>query len=124
MKYFSFERLIKKYSSEFTAYIPHSDGGYADNGEYVKATVTEMNLTGAILSLSEAKLLRAEGNLTSNDRVLFMLTSLDFPLEGAFIVYKDKKYYIESGLENSEFTGVWQYNLKYVSAFKAGDEID
>lgn len=121
MKYFNFERLISKYSVEFDVYVPVSVGDYADNGEYIKSDNIKITVKGAILSLSEAKIYRSEGNLTANDRILFMTSDFDFELEGAFVVYNNKKYYIESMFENAEFTGVFQYNLKYVSAFKVGD---
>lgn len=123
MAYFDFTDLINKYSKEYTVQIPSADR--YEYGELVKGTIEEKTLVGAILSLGENKIYRSEGRYTQEDRVLYSLIPLDFPLSGTKIIADDKVYSIEKETENGEFTGVWQYDLKYVSVFdKGGDTAD
>lgn len=121
MQYFNFTRLISKYSTTFTALIP-SNGSYDDNGDYVSGAETKKALTGAIIAMSESRVIRSEGVYTQQDRDLYMLEPLDSSLKGARIIYGGKEYRIGDELENSEFTGVWHYTLKYVSAFDEGGD--
>lgn len=115
-QYFNFRNLVEKYSTDFVAQIP-SVGAYDDMGEWEAGEPKEVTLHGAIISHRESKIFRSEGTLTSQDRALFMLVPLEKSLYGAKIVYEGKLYSIGDLLENSEFTGVWKYTLKYVSAF-------
>ena len=115
MQYFNFARLINKYSKEFTAIIP-SKGGYNDTGDY-EQSVEEVTLTGAIIEHNISKVFRTEGTITQQDRALYMLSPLDKALEGAKVVFEGNTYHIGEMLANGEYTGVWYYNLKYVSAF-------
>ena len=117
MQYFDFTRLINKYKSQFVVKMT-SDGHYDDKGDYVKGSMTDMILEGAIISFKESKLFRSEGTLTTNDKRLFMLEPLDQALKGSQIVYDNKLYNVEECTENAKFTGVYAYTLKYVSAFK------
>ena len=55
--------------------------------------------------------------MTGQDRALYMLKPLNKALLGAKIIHEGKLYSIGDLLENSAFTGVWAYTLKYVSAF-------
>lgn len=117
MQYFNFSNLIKKYANKFIAEIPAET--HIDNmGEVKKGTPKRYELYGAIISHRESKIFRSEGALSSQDRVLFMLEPLENALHLAKIIYKGKVYSVGDSLENSEFTGVWAYTLKYVSAFK------
>jgi hypothetical protein len=111
--YFDFANLINKYITSFKV-IAEISGDYDDNGEYLY-TKTEKNFTGAIIGIDEGKLYRSAGTLTDKDKYLFMFEPLS--LQDTKIIYKDEVYNIESQLENAEFTGVYQYTLKYVSAF-------
>lgn len=113
---FNFTRLIKKYSRNFVAEIP-TEGGYNDKGDYVKGEPIKETLCGAIISHRQSKIFRSEGALTEQDRALYMLQPLKNSLQGAIIIFEGKRYTIGSLLENSEFTGVWAYNLKFVSVF-------
>lgn len=117
MQYFNFERLIKKYSTTFTAKIPQS--GSFVNGEYVEIE-NEVELTGAILDISERLLHNSDGTLTANDKQLFILSELTDNLVGAKIIHKNKVYNVEEVKENYEFTGFCVYTLKYISRFKEG----
>ena len=117
MAYFDFTRLITKYSSEFTAITLKKD--YIDDmGYVVDSEKEEITLTGAIISHSENKIFRSEGALTEKDKRLFMLTPIDEKLHGAKIVYEGEIYDLMSCTNNSKFTGVYMYNLKFVSTFK------
>ena len=117
MAFFDFSRLIKKYSTDFIAEIP-SKSGYDDSGDYVKGEPKQITKRGAIISHRESKIFRSEGTITSQDRALYMLEPLDDALKSAKIIHEGKTYSVGDMLDNGEFTGVWAYTLKYVSAFK------
>lgn len=119
MANFNFTRLITKYSTEFTAVIP-SEGYYNKAGDYVQGAEQEIRLTGAIIAHRESKVFRSEGTITQQDRALYMLKPLENALQGAKVIYKGNTYRIGETLDNGDFTGVWYYNLKYVSAFDGG----
>ncbi len=116
MSYFDFSGLIEKYTTDFTV-VSETKGGYDDSGEYVKGKKAEQQMSGAIIAYSEDKVYRSEGTLTKQDRVLIMQEPVDEALLGAIVLYKGRQYRIEDNLENAEYTGVYQYTLKYVSAF-------
>lgn len=123
-KYFNFENLIRKYSTTFTAIIS-GEGGYNSSGVWEAGEEKEVTLQGAIINHRLNKVFRSEGTITEQDRALYMLEPLEKSLQGAKVVYEGNVYRIGDMLENSEFTGVWNYNLKFVSAFnKAGDKGD
>lgn len=121
MRYFNFNNLITKYSRDFT--IIKQTGNYNDSGDYIKEP-SKYNLNGAIISLTENKIYRSEGTLTAQDKVLYMLTPIDDALMSGIVVFKGNSYRIEaqSGNDNDEFTGVYTYTLKFVSAFNDGGE--
>lgn len=108
--------MISKYSSEFKV-ISNKGGYYNESGDYVKSEPTETTMTGAIISLKEDKIYRSEGLLTSEDRQLFMTTALPAGSIGSTVVFNGNKYKVQQLIENAEFTGVWGYLLKFVSAF-------
>lgn len=116
MPYFNFDNLIEQYSTDFKA-VCESKGDYDDSGEYVTGEKTEHILRGAIIAYSENQIYRSEGRLTGQDKLLLMCEPIDEALHGAVVIHNDKRYKIGSELENAEFTGVYQYTLKYVSAF-------
>lgn len=116
MAHFNFTGLIKKYETTFTV-ISTSNGGYNDLGEWQPGTEEQTEMRGAIISLKEDKVYRSEGLLTSQDRELFMLEPLPGGLLGATVIYNGNKYKIQGTTDNSEFTGVSSYVLKFVSAF-------
>lgn len=111
--YFDFYDLINKYSCNFKAFIA-SEEAYDDAGEY-SCTKEEKELTGAIIGIADGKIYRSAGTLTDKDKYLFMFEEL--PLNDTEVIYKNNRYKVESQVENAEFTGVYQYTLKYVSAF-------
>lgn len=116
MQYFHFERLIRKYSTEFKAILP-AKGSYDDSGEYVKGTKKTVTMTGAILDIDERKLRNSNGTLTTKDRQLYMTSELTDDLTDVRVVYNGKVYSVEDEKENRIFTGVCAYILTYVSAF-------
>lgn len=115
MAYFNFKRLITKYGRTFTVIIP-SKGAYV-GGVWQAGEPTRLEKFGAIISLTEAKLYQLGGTLTAQDRRLYMLESLDLPLEGAKIEFNGNVYHIEEDRAkgNEIFTGVWSYTLKWVN---------
>ena len=116
-QYFDFKRIVKKYSVDFVALIPSEGGKWNDMGDWVAGEPKKVNLRGAIIAHRESKVFKSGGTITQQDRALYMLEPLESSLQGAEILFGGNSYSIGSLLENSEFTGVWAYNLKYCSAF-------
>lgn len=151
--YFNFSSLIKKYMVDFTAITytavpsqqpgntednnkgyyndegewveeqPVKTMGYDDSGEWVQGEPIKYELRGAIISFRESKIYRAEGTLTAKDKRLFMLEPLPEALAGAVVIYEGSKYNIDNTTDNSKFTGVWAYTLKYNSAFNESEAL-
>lgn len=118
MTYFNFERLIKKYSSDFEL-LSKVDGHYDDMGDYIPGETSKIVLNGAIIGFNESKLYRENGTITTKDKHLYMLTEIENPLMGSEVSYNGNKYKIEieRGKDNSKFTGVYSYVLRWVSSF-------
>lgn len=121
MQYFNFSRLINKYKSKFKV-ITLTDGYYNDSGDWVKGDKAETTVQGAIISYKESKVYRSEGTLTAKDKRLFTLEPIKKALQGSKVIYEGNVYSIEDNTENAKFTGAYAYTLKYISAFKEGDE--
>lgn len=119
-QYFDFSGLILDYSNTFTA-ITHTGGGYDEAGDWQDGAETRTEYKGAIIAFKESKVFRSEGKITRQDRRLFMQQPLPQALVGAEVVYNGHKYMVESEHENAEFTGVYSYFLRHVSAFEGGD---
>ena len=116
-QYFDFSRIIKKYGKEIIVDIPTE--GYIDEaGDWQKAEPERITIFGAAINHRESKIFRSEGKLTSKDKALYMLEPLKNALHGAKIIDEGKVFSIGDELQNGEFTGVWAYTLKFVSAFK------
>lgn len=114
---FNFQRLIEKYSTDFVAEIPSEGGKWDDMGEWGAGEPKKVTMRGAIISHRENKIFKSGGTITEQDKALYMLEPLKSSLQGAKILHEGNSYSIGSLLENSEFTGVWAYNLKWCSAF-------
>lgn len=114
-QYFDFSGLIRKYESPFEV-VTHESGGYDERGEWKAETEKRSMMRGAIIAFKESKVLRSDGGITAKDRKLHMTTQLPKALVGAEVRFKGQRYMIESELENAEFTGVYSYLLKWVSA--------
>lgn len=115
-QYFDFASLILDFSNTFTV-ITHAEAGYNTSGDWQEGQETRTEYTGAIIAFKESRVLRSDGAITAKDRRLFMRCALPQALHGAEVLYAGQKYRIESELENAEFTGVYSYLLKWVSAF-------
>jgi hypothetical protein len=123
MQYFDFSYLVNKYSTCFTAVttVKVKD----KRGIWKEIERTKTDLQGAIIAHRQSKILNSNGAITEQDRALYTLIPLSDSLKGAKIVYDGKEYSITSELNNSPFTGVWAYNLHFVSALdKGGDNSD
>lgn len=116
--YFHLERLIKKYSTSFVAKLPQE--GRFVNGEYTTAGTAEIELTGAIIDISERLIHDSNGTLTAKDKVLYISRAHTQSLVGAKIVHKGNVYNVEDVKENYDFTGFCCYTLKYNSRFSEG----
>lgn len=115
--YFDFVSLINKYSTSFRV-ILSSATTYDSKGDEVHAE-EEKELTGAIISIGDNKIYQSTGTLTSMDKYLFVFEPL--PLTETKVIHKGLVYRVENQIENAEFTGVYQYTLKYISAFGKED---
>lgn len=115
-QYFNFQRLINKYKNTFEV-ITRVAGYYDDEGDWVDGEICKVTLEGAIIGVTERQILRSEGTLTEKDKMLFMLTPIDDKLHGAKVVFKGNIYDATTYVDHAEFTGVYPYTLKYISAF-------
>lgn len=115
-QYFDFSGLIDDYSNKFVV-VTHTNAGYDKKGDYQSGQEVRTEYTGAIIAFRESKVLRSEGVITTKDRRLFTEQPLPQALVGAFVEYRGQKYRIDSELDNAEFTGIYSYLLKWVSAF-------
>lgn len=118
--YFDFSSLIRQHESSFKV-ISHKEIGYDEAGDWIEGREMRTTYTGAIIAFRESKVFRSEGKITAQDRRLYMLQPLPHALMGAEVIFKGRKYMIESELENAEFTGVYSYHLRYISAFEEVD---
>lgn len=117
MRYFNFTRLVNKYSREYTA-ITLLSGYYDDSGDWVDGETVEVTKQGAIISYGDKTIYNSNGALTEKDMCLLSLEEIAENLIGTEIVFKDNVYTLLSTKNNADFTGVWKYTMKYVSAFK------
>ena len=115
-QYFDFSSLITAFENPFTV-VTHKEAGYDERGRWQEGQEEKQELTGAIIGFRESKVFRADGAITAKDKRLFMLRPLPQALIGAKVIYNKQEYKIESELENAEFTGVYSYLLRWVSAF-------
>lgn len=115
-QYFDFSSLIMDYTNPFYV-IKHGAGHYDAAGDWQEGKEVKTELRGAIISFKESRVLRSEGAITSKDKRLFMRKRLSDDLIGAEVIHSGQKYKIESETENAEFTGVYSYLLRWVSAF-------
>ena len=115
-QYFDFSDLIGDFENSFTV-LTYAESGYNEKGDWVDGQPERIELTGAIIGFRESKIFNSDGAITAKDKRLFMLQRLPDALIGAKAVYQGQEYMIESELENAEFTGVYSYLLRWVSAF-------
>lgn len=121
MRYFDFDNLIDKFSCDFTV-VSESEGKYDEFGDWKAGESVREVKQGAIIGIREAKIYRSDGVLTDRDKELFLKFSLG-DITKISVIYDGDKYSVETNPQNNpQFTGVWQYTLKWVSAFKGGDK--
>lgn len=118
-QYFDFTSLIADYADDFFV-VTHAGSGYDEAGDWLEGQEERVKYTGAIIAYRESKIMRAEGAISTKDRRLFMHAPLPDAMIGAYVLYGGQKYHVDSETENAEFTGVYSYHLKWVSAFDDG----
>ena len=119
MQYFDFNDLIERYSCDFTV-IGNGKTEYNDLGDKVVTPTSTSVKRGAIIGINERRIYRSDGVLTEKDKDLYMTESLG-PIDKTFVIYDGNKYSVQTNPHsNHEFTGVWQYTLVWISAFKGG----
>lgn len=117
MSYFNFNRLIEKYSKNFSV-IPAARGRYS-GGVWEAEEGEEYVASGAVMPLSQNKLYQLGGAMKAQDRYLYMTEPIKSPLDGAKVRIENNVYKVEASRDNGreEFTGVYVYILKWVSVF-------
>ena len=124
MGYFNFDSLIDKYTVDFTV-VNAGDGYYDDLGDWRSGEAVKLRKRGAVIGISESKVYRSDGVLTTKDKQLYMKEPLG-RIDKAHILYNGGRYSIEQEPNegNAQFTSVFSYVLKWVSAFEGGDDGD
>jgi len=112
LKLYNFNRLIDKYSVEFTLVVA-SEGHY-DGGEYVKGAEVETACKGAIVPISDSKIYQSGGTLTTKDRQLFMRVPINQPLKTVKVRFKGSAYSIEQETNFDDYSDAYIYLLKWV----------
>lgn len=117
MANFNFSRLIGKYSREFTV-IVNSEGEYDAKGDWTDGEKQEITMTGAIMAVSENKVYNSNGAYALKDKVLYMTEPLNNALFDCHVKFRGNVYKIDGAVESddADFTGVYHYVLKWVSA--------
>ena len=115
---FNFTRLIQKYSDTFTFHGVASDGSYK-GGEWVPDAPPEpIKKQGAIVPLTAQKVYQLGGSYTTQDRQLYMCSSLPDVLKGATVEYQEHTYNVEQDADWSTYADVYVYLLRRVSKFE------
>lgn len=112
---YDFNRLIEKYSTSFL--FKGASGGRYEGGIFVPSDVEPTQMTGAIVPIKAQKIYQSGGTLTSKDKQLFSSAQLAGSLDGAKIIYKGNSFSIEQDTEYSDYSDIYVYLLKWVSAF-------
>lgn len=117
MRYYNFDRLIDKYSSDFEL-LTEVRSYYDSKGDLIKLRMPPAKKRGAIIGLSENKVYRSDGVLTARDKHLYTRESLG-DIRGVKVIFGGDLYSVEEepSVGNSPFTGAFCYVLKYISAF-------
>lgn len=114
MKLYNFERLIKKYSGDFTL-VSTAKGEYI-GGKYVEGEKTETGCKGAFVPMSERKIYQSGGTYTSKDYTLYMTEPIPKAFETVKAIYKGNEYNIEQATDYEDYADAYIYNAKWVSA--------
>lgn len=113
---FDFDRLIKKYSVDCKLHAEAAGGSYV-GGEWVpEAAPPPIDVSGAIVPMTDRKIYQSGGTYTEQDREF--ITHTEIPLEPAHsLVYKGVKYQVQGNTDYSDYAGFYAYNLKRIGAF-------
>lgn len=111
-KLYNFNRLIDKYSVDFT-FISTSEGSYI-GGKYVEGEKAETTYRGAIVPISDSKIYQSGGVLTTKDRQLYMKVPVEKALTNAKIKFKGNVYKIEQETNFDDYSNAYIYLLKWV----------
>lgn len=116
MKLYNFDRLLKKYGITCQLETADNEGAWI-GGEWVpKDNMHAMDISGALIPMTEGKIYQSGGTYTSQDREF--LTKQAIPLEPvAHIVYQGKRFKVEENADYTDYADFNAYNLKRVSAF-------
>lgn len=111
-KLYNFDRLIDKYSVDFTL-VSIAEGSYI-GGKYVGDVSTETACREAIVPMPDNKIYQSGGAITTQDRLLIMRSPITEPLKNAKVRYKGNTYKIEQSTDYSDYADVYIYTLKWV----------
>lgn len=114
-KIYDFSRLIDKYGVTFEM-VTKAKGEYS-GGVYKEGKETVTPVRGAIIPLSESKIYRSGGSLTSKDRQLYYKGKFVDALRGATVRYKGSEYAVETETDYQDYADFCVYTLRWVSSF-------
>lgn len=114
MKLYNFTRLITKYKATFE--IVSENNGHYEDGEWQPDDNTTITKQGAIVPMSEKKIYQPGGTYTTQDRELYMFEKLPDALLNSYVIYQGNRYKIEQETDYSEYSDVYTYVLRRVSA--------
>ena len=120
MQIFNFLRLVNKYSKEITV-ITLTNGYFDNKGDWIEGEKKQSIIKGAVIRHRRNKIYNSNGMLTDDDYAMYLTEKPKFDLIGSTIIVDNQKFKVTSKLDNSEFTGVWSFNVRCISAFKEGD---
>lgn len=117
---FQFADLVNKYSVPCTLAVI-GKGAYK-GGEYQQGERMDMEITAAVISMSQQKIFESGGTLTSADRTMYILKEKDvIDLEGGgtcYIIHHGKSYKVEAaGLYGEDYADFNEYTLRRVDSF-------
>lgn len=120
MQIFNFSRLVNKFSRKITV-ITNSKGDFDSKGDWIEGEEKRTVIKGAVIRHRANKIYNSNGLLTDDDYAMYLIEKPPFDLIGSTVIVDNQKFKVQSKLDNSEFTGVWSFNIHYVSAFKEGN---
>ena len=115
-QYFNFAPLIADFANDVEV-ISVGERQLDSSGKWVTTEGKRQNIRGAVIGFRESKIYRSGGTITSKDKHFFTHQPIPDALIGANAVFRGQRYTIEAETENAEFTGVYSYVLRWVSAF-------
>lgn len=110
---FIFKDLIREYSVTFEVETEATEGTYDDLGEYVEGVPATYTSKGALVPLASRVVYESGGRLDEMDRQLIK-TGEPIPL-GTHVLYKGRRYRVESWTNHGDYGDFETYLLKHVS---------